>query len=302
MKMFEANTNGPAVVPVMRYRDLPAAIGWLCTAFGFEKQRIIVDRNGAISFAQLVYGGSLIMVGAVRASAFDKLMKQPDEVGGAETQVCYLFVADLHVHCTRAAAAGAEIVFQLEDRGNGGRSYTCRDPEGHLWNFGTYNPWLHPEIEHVAHRAPRHGFRVLVKRFLLIAGLMASVAAITMPANKLRESEAARGERASVETGSIATLEEAAAFQRPSPHETDDADAQKMASATEQLAKTLHEMLALRKAADEAREQLAQATRDKEAADRLVKDLRGRLAKASVRLRLVRQRTVRNAARRQSID
>ena len=22
-----------------------------------------------------------------------------------------------------------------------GRSYSCRDPEGHLWNFGTYNPW-----------------------------------------------------------------------------------------------------------------------------------------------------------------
>src|SRR5262249_54441303 len=104
--MIEANTNAPAVVPVLRYRDLPAPIGWLWKVFGFEKQRIIVDRNGAISFAQLIYGSSLIMVGAVRAPAFDKLMKQPDEVGGAETQVCYLFVADAHVLCTRAAAAG----------------------------------------------------------------------------------------------------------------------------------------------------------------------------------------------------
>jgi len=302
--MIEANTNEPAVVPVLRYRDLPAAIGWLCKAFGFEKQRIIVDRNGAISFAQLIYGSSLIMVGAVRASAFDKLMKQPDEVGGAETQVCYLFVADAHVHCTRAAAAGAEIVFHVEDRGNGGRSYTCRDPEGHLWNFGTYNPWLHHEIGHVPLRRPHHRPRLLVKRMLVLAGLMTSVAAITMPANKPSEPETVRGERAAVETGSIQTVEDAAAPQRPSPHERDvaEAEAPKMAAATEQLAKALHEMLALRKAADEAREQLAQATRDKEAADRLVKDLRGRLAKASVRLRLVRQRTARNAARRQSFD
>jgi 2-hydroxy-3-oxopropionate reductase len=22
-----------------------------------------------------------------------------------------------------------------------GRGYWCRDPEGHLWNFGTYDPW-----------------------------------------------------------------------------------------------------------------------------------------------------------------
>ena len=26
------------VVPTLRYRDVPAAIAWLCTAFGFEKQ------------------------------------------------------------------------------------------------------------------------------------------------------------------------------------------------------------------------------------------------------------------------
>jgi uncharacterized glyoxalase superfamily protein PhnB len=283
---------------VIRYRDLPAAISWLCKAFGFEKQRITVDRSGAIAFAQLVYGGSLIMVGAVRASAFDKLMKQPDEVGGAETQVCYLCVADPHVHSTRAAAAGAEIVFHIEDRDNGGRSYTCRDPEGHLWNFGTYNPWL-DEIGHAPLHRPRRRLGVLVNRTLLIVGLMTSFVAIIMPASKPRESETVPSERVSVETGSIATLDEAAVFQRSSPRESDDIDG--ASSAAAQLARTLQEILALRKAADEVREQLALATRDKEAADRLVKDLRGQLTKASVRLRLVRQRTLRNAARRQTL-
>ncbi|HEY6251202.1 MAG TPA: glyoxalase, partial [Candidatus Angelobacter sp.] len=23
----------------------------------------------------------------------------------------------------------------------GGRAFTCRDPEGHLWNVGSYDPW-----------------------------------------------------------------------------------------------------------------------------------------------------------------
>jgi uncharacterized glyoxalase superfamily protein PhnB len=23
----------------------------------------------------------------------------------------------------------------------GGRAFTCRDLEGHLWNIGTYDPW-----------------------------------------------------------------------------------------------------------------------------------------------------------------
>ncbi len=26
----------------------------------------------------------------------------------------------------------------------GGRNYTCVDPEGNLWNFGSYDPWVEP--------------------------------------------------------------------------------------------------------------------------------------------------------------
>jgi uncharacterized glyoxalase superfamily protein PhnB len=32
-------------------------------------------------------------------------------------------------------------VMEIEDQDYGGRLYSCRDPEGHLWNFGTYDPW-----------------------------------------------------------------------------------------------------------------------------------------------------------------
>ena len=38
-------------------------------------------------------------------------------------------------------AAGATVVMDLEDKDYGSREFSCRDPEGHLWNFGTYDPW-----------------------------------------------------------------------------------------------------------------------------------------------------------------
>ena len=103
-QILDASTDErrPAVVPVLRYRNLPAAIDWLCRAFGFERHRVTVDGDGTLLFAQLTFGSSLIMISPVRASAFDKLMRQPDEVGWVETQVCYFFVPDARAHCARA--------------------------------------------------------------------------------------------------------------------------------------------------------------------------------------------------------
>ena len=39
------------------------------------------------------------------------------------------------------SAAGAEIAIDIKDEEHGGRAYSCRDPEGHVWNFGSYDPW-----------------------------------------------------------------------------------------------------------------------------------------------------------------
>jgi uncharacterized glyoxalase superfamily protein PhnB len=88
----------------------------------------------------------MIMLGsAVRGkaadNAFDRLMKLPGEIGGCETQTAYVVVPDADAHYARAKAAGAEIVIDLKDEDYGGRGYSCRDLEGHLWSFGTYDPW-----------------------------------------------------------------------------------------------------------------------------------------------------------------
>ena len=74
-------------------------------------------------------------------------MTQPADAGGAETQICYLFVADAAEHCDRAKAAGAEIVLDITEEDGAGRGYSCRDLEGHIWNFGTYNPWKRRSVQ-----------------------------------------------------------------------------------------------------------------------------------------------------------
>jgi uncharacterized glyoxalase superfamily protein PhnB len=43
-------------------------------------------------------------------------------------------------HHPRAAAAGADVVRELEDMEYGSREYSVRDIEGNLWSFGTYDP------------------------------------------------------------------------------------------------------------------------------------------------------------------
>src|SRR5262245_52506961 len=132
---------GRTIVPTLRYRDVAAAIAWLCEAFGFEKHLVVPGESGSIRYAELTFGGGMIMLGPVEDSAFGGLMTQPADAGGAETQICYLYVPDAAVHCARAKAAGAEIVLDIEEEDGGARGYSCRDPEGHVWNFGTYDPW-----------------------------------------------------------------------------------------------------------------------------------------------------------------
>ena len=131
-----------AVVPCLRYRDAHKAIGWLCDVFGFERHLIVDGENGTVAHAELALDGSMIMLGSVRGgSAYGAMLVQPDEIGGRQTQTIYLVVADADAVHARALNAGATIVIPLVDEDYGGRGFTCRDPEGHVWSVGTYDPW-----------------------------------------------------------------------------------------------------------------------------------------------------------------
>ena len=126
----------------MRYRDAMSAIEWLGRAFGFEARLVVPGEGGTIAHAQLTFGNGMIMLGSARNDEFGRFQKPPRDLGGIGSQSSYVVVRDADAHYARAVAAGAEIVLEIKDEDYGGRGYSCRDPEGHLWNFGTYDPWV----------------------------------------------------------------------------------------------------------------------------------------------------------------
>ena len=131
------------VIPSMRYVDAPAAIEWLCSVLGFSKHLVVAFEDGAIAHAQLVLGDGMIMLGSARDDDYGQLVKVP-EPNGANTQSVCLVVDDPQSVHERAVAAGVEIVVPLQNPEYGGEFFACRDPEGHIWNIGSYDPWEEP--------------------------------------------------------------------------------------------------------------------------------------------------------------
>jgi uncharacterized glyoxalase superfamily protein PhnB len=137
--------SNSTLIPSLRYRKALTAIDWLCSAFGLEKHAVYNDGE-TVHHAQLTYGGGMIMLGSVdNGSEYGKLLVQPDEIGLRETGGIYIAVPDADAVYVTAKAAGAEIVLDIRDMDYGGRGFTCRDLEGHLWSIGSYNPWAETE-------------------------------------------------------------------------------------------------------------------------------------------------------------
>lgn len=127
----------PTFYPVLTYRDPLKAIAWLEQAFGFRQVMVVPDESGAgVAHAELAMNEGMIMLGGEK-----KDMGWASPLGlPFVNQTVYAYVADPDAHHARAKAAGATIIRALQDTPYGSREYGARDPEGHLWFFGTYRP------------------------------------------------------------------------------------------------------------------------------------------------------------------
>ncbi len=127
--------TAPTFYPTLRYRDPDAAIAWLGDAFGFTPRDVFRDDAGAVAHAELAFGDGLIMLGAVPSEdAPDRLRY---EQGVTST---YAYTSDPDTLFARAKTAGADVAMALRDTPYGSREFSVRDPEGHVWSFGTYRP------------------------------------------------------------------------------------------------------------------------------------------------------------------
>ena len=121
-------TGTPSIVPYLSYVDAKAAMRFLHEAFGLEPVQAFDGEDGRLMHGEMRHGNGVIMLGSA------------DAAPAKQSPGLYLVVADVDAHFARAEAAGAEIVYPPEDTPFGTRRYRARDPEGHEWSFGTYQP------------------------------------------------------------------------------------------------------------------------------------------------------------------
>jgi uncharacterized glyoxalase superfamily protein PhnB len=133
------------VIPGHRYRNALAAIDWLCKVFGFERHAVHEGPDGSIAHAELSLGNGMIMLGSSKDDEHGRGFKSPDELDGVETCALYIVVPDADAAYARAVAAGAVVIRPLQDTPYGSREFAVKDPEGHSWSAGTYDPWAKHE-------------------------------------------------------------------------------------------------------------------------------------------------------------
>ncbi len=134
-------TSAGAVITALRYKNAPAAIDWLCQVLGFTRHVVFEGENGTIGHAELSLGNGMIMLGSTKDDEYGRGFKSPSELGGMETCSAYIVVPDADAVHARAVATGTEIIRPLQDTPYGSREFAVRDPEGHSWSVGTYDPW-----------------------------------------------------------------------------------------------------------------------------------------------------------------
>jgi uncharacterized glyoxalase superfamily protein PhnB len=127
------------VYPSLYYDDAAAAIDYIERTFGFRRRLVVSGENGRVVHSELSYGNVVVMVGST-----DETRGRVSPLGArGATGGLSIRVEDPDAHHARSAAEGAEIVHPLKDEDYGSRGYMVKDPEGHLWYFGTYRPGGH---------------------------------------------------------------------------------------------------------------------------------------------------------------
>ncbi len=137
-----------ATIPILRYRDAGAAIAWLCRAFGFQVF-LRVDGGPGVEHARLTLERNMVMLAslgrkgrpdAAGPSAFEQSFRTPEMAGGV-TQCVLMTVESPDRIYGSARAVDAKIVDEIVDFEFGGRLFSCRDIESHVWVFSSGDPW-----------------------------------------------------------------------------------------------------------------------------------------------------------------
>lgn len=121
------------IFPMLAYNDAPAAIDFLCKAFGFTERERMQMPDGKIGHAEVVLHGNVVMLATTWKEAG---IASPQDIPGVTSQL-YCDVDDVDAHYDRAMEAGAILIDTPKDQPYGMRMYRAIDLEGHHWLFGS---------------------------------------------------------------------------------------------------------------------------------------------------------------------
>jgi PhnB protein len=119
------------VQPWLVTRDTRRLLDFIAVAFGGQELACIATEDGTVGHAEIRVGDSTLL-------AFDAQPDWPDT-----PSMLRVFVDDAEAAVSRALAAGARVVTQLDDSAWGDRGGRVRDPLGNIW-------WVVQHVEDVA--------------------------------------------------------------------------------------------------------------------------------------------------------
>ncbi len=141
MPATEIRDGYNSVTPYLSLKGAADAIEFYKKAFGAEERFRLPMPDGSIGHAELMVGGSRIMLAD---GCGEEGFKDPTALAGTSIAL-YLYVEDVDATYDQAIAAGAETVKPVEDQFYGDRTGTLRDPYGHLWFIATHKEDLTAE-------------------------------------------------------------------------------------------------------------------------------------------------------------
>lgn len=147
-----SNIEPPRIFATFRYRDAAAAIRWFVDTLGFIERARHHDGD-RIAHAELTFGSSIVMLGQSAPDEFGRIVGEPEGQGGRATYVAVEHLDELY---RRVEASGVQIDEPPTERAYGSREFTCRDPEGNVWFFGTYWPQANEASDQAVHAGGRH--------------------------------------------------------------------------------------------------------------------------------------------------
>ena len=129
-----------SLIPELGYRDLRAAVGWLCNVFGF-RERLRIGRHRV----QLLVGQASVVAYALPAAEpLPVESAEPVTLPTAATFGLMVRVADIDAHYHFVEQRGAKILRPPESFPFGERQYTVEDTGGYRWTFSQSITDTHP--------------------------------------------------------------------------------------------------------------------------------------------------------------